>query len=46
MENGYDQPNMGPVLKEVTPGWTPKEVQQLTEPALIVDHDCQEITLM
>lgn len=36
----------GLVLKEVAPGWTPEEVQQLTEPALIVDPDCQEITLM
>ncbi len=36
----------GLVLKEVAPEWTPEEVQQLTEPALIVDPDCQEITLM
>ena len=36
----------GLVLKEVAPGWTPEEVQQLTEPTLIVDPDCQEITLM
>lgn len=35
----------GLVLKEVAPGWTPEEVQQLTEPKLIVDPDCQEITL-
>jgi len=36
----------GLVLKEVAPGWTPEEVQSLTEPTLIVDPDCQEITLM
>lgn len=36
----------GIVLKEVAPGWTPDEVQQITEPILIVDRDCQEITLM
>ena len=36
----------GLVLKEVAPGWTPEEVQQLSEPILIVDSNCQEITLM
>jgi len=36
----------GLVLKEVAPGWTPEEVQQLSEPTLIVDPDCREITLM
>ena len=36
----------GLVLKEVAPGWTSEEVQQLTEPTLIIDPDCQEITLM
>ena len=36
----------GLVLKEVAPGWTPEGVQQLTEPTLIVDPDCREITLM
>ncbi len=36
----------GLVLKEVAPGWTPEEVQRLTEPTLIVDQNCQEITLM
>ncbi len=36
----------GIVLKEVAPGWTPAEVQGLTEPTLIVDPNCQEITLM
>ncbi len=36
----------GLVLKEIAPGWTPEEVQSLTEPTLIVDPDCQEITLM
>jgi 3-oxoacid CoA-transferase B subunit len=38
--------DQGLVLKEVAPGWTPEEVQSLTEPTLIVDPDCQEITLM
>ena len=36
----------GLVPKEVAPGWTPEEVQTLTEPTLIVDPNCQEITLM
>jgi len=36
----------GLVLKEAAPGWTPEEVQALTEPALIVDPDCHEIDLM
>ncbi len=36
----------GMVLKEVAPGWTPEEVQSLTEPKLIVDPDCHEIELM
>jgi acyl CoA:acetate/3-ketoacid CoA transferase beta subunit len=38
--------DQGLVLKEVAPGWTPEEVQSLTEPQLIVDPDCQEITLI
>jgi 3-oxoacid CoA-transferase B subunit len=37
--------DQGLVLKEVAPGWTPEEVQGLTEPQLIIDPDCQEITL-
>jgi 3-oxoacid CoA-transferase B subunit len=36
----------GLVLKEVAPGWSPEEVQSLTEPTLIIAPDCQEITLM
>ncbi len=36
----------GLVLKEVAPGWTPEEVQSLTEPVLIIDANCQEMTLM
>jgi len=36
----------GLVLKEVAPGWSPEEVQSLTEPTLMVAPDCQEITLM
>ncbi len=36
----------GLVLKECAPGWTPEEVQQLTEPTLIIDPNCSEMTLM
>lgn len=36
----------GLVLKEVAPGWTPDDVQALTEPRLIVDRKCHEIELM
>jgi 3-oxoacid CoA-transferase B subunit len=36
----------GLVLKEVAPGWTPEEVQSLTEPTLIIDPHCQEMVLM
>jgi len=36
----------GLVLKEVAPGWTPDEVQSVTEPTLTVDPDCHEIELM
>jgi 3-oxoacid CoA-transferase B subunit len=36
----------GPVLKEVAPGWTPEEVQNLTEARLIIDPDLKEIELM
>lgn len=38
--------NKGLVLKEVAPGWTPQEVQELTEPKLIVDPGCHDIELM
>jgi 3-oxoacid CoA-transferase subunit B len=36
----------GLVLKEIAPGWTPEEVQSLTEPTLIIDPDLHEIELM
>lgn len=36
----------GLVLKEVAPGWTPEDVQKLTEPKLIVAPDCCDIKLM
>jgi 3-oxoacid CoA-transferase subunit B len=36
----------GLVLKEVAPGWTPQEVQLLTEPKLIIAPDCHDIELM
>ncbi len=35
----------GLVLKEVAPGWTAKEVQDLTEPKLIVPKDMKEMEL-
>jgi 3-oxoacid CoA-transferase subunit B len=36
----------GLVLKEVAPGWTAKEIQELTEPRLIIAPDLKEIELM
>jgi len=33
----------GMVLREVAPGWTPEEVQAVTEPRLIVPPDCREM---
>ncbi len=38
--------DLGLVLKEFAPGWTPEDVQRLTEPQLIIDPECQEITLI
>jgi len=38
--------DQGLVLKEVAPGWTPDAVQGLTEPELIVDPECREMTLI
>ena len=35
----------GLLLQEVAPGWTPQEVQALTEPPLITDPNLQEIAL-
>jgi len=35
----------GLVLKEVAPGWTAEEVQELTEPRLILSPDLKEIEL-
>jgi 3-oxoacid CoA-transferase B subunit len=35
----------GPVLKEVAPGWTAEEVQELTEAPLIIAGDLKEIEL-
>lgn len=35
----------GMVLKEIAPGWTPEEVQALTEPRLIIPADLKEIEL-
>jgi len=36
----------GLVLKEVAPGWTAEEIQDLTEPTLIIAPDLKEIELM
>ncbi len=36
----------GVVLKEVAPGWTVEDVQELTEPKLIVSPDLKEIEIM
>jgi len=35
----------GLVLKEIAPGWTPEEVQAVTEPRLTVDNGLREITI-
>jgi len=35
----------GPILKEVAPGWTADEVQQLTEAKLIIAEDLKDIEL-
>ena len=37
--------DQGMVLKEYAPGWTPEEIQEITEPTLIIAPDCQEMTL-
>jgi 3-oxoacid CoA-transferase B subunit len=36
----------GPVLKEVAPGWTASDVQELTEPQLIISEDIKEMELL
>lgn len=35
----------GMILKEIAPGWSPDEVQSLTEPELIIAKDLKEIAL-
>ena len=35
----------GLILKEVAPGFTPEEIQEVTEPQLIIASDCKEIEL-
>lgn len=35
----------GLILKEIAPGWTPEEVQALTEPKLIVSEELKEMEL-
>jgi len=34
------------ILKEIAPGWTPAEVQELTEPRLIIAEDLKEMELL
>jgi acyl CoA:acetate/3-ketoacid CoA transferase beta subunit len=41
-----DVTDKGLVLKEVAPGWTIEEVQELTEPKLIIASDVKEVELM
>lgn len=41
-----DVTDNGLVLREVAPGWTADEVQELTEPRLIIAPDLKEIELM
>ncbi len=41
-----DVTDKGLVLKEVAPGWTVEEVQELTEPKLIIAPDVREVELM
>ncbi len=36
----------GIVLKETAPGWTAEEIQELTEPTLIIDPDLHDIELV
>jgi 3-oxoacid CoA-transferase B subunit len=36
----------GPVLAEVAPGWTPADVQELTEPKLIISETLKEMELL
>jgi 3-oxoacid CoA-transferase subunit B len=35
----------GLVLKEIAPGWTPEEIQAVTQPKLIISPDLKEIEL-
>jgi acyl CoA:acetate/3-ketoacid CoA transferase beta subunit len=35
----------GLVLKEIAPGWLPRDVQEVTEPRLIIAEDLKEISL-
>jgi acyl CoA:acetate/3-ketoacid CoA transferase beta subunit len=39
------RPQKGLWLKEVAPGWTPQEIQELTEAKLVVAKDLKEIEL-
>lgn len=36
----------GLLLREIVPGWTPEEVQEITEPALIIGPDLKEMELL
>jgi 3-oxoacid CoA-transferase subunit B len=35
----------GLMLKEIAPGWTPQEIQELTEPELFISADIKEIEI-
>ena len=35
----------GPVLTEIAPGWTPEEVQEVTEPELVISEELKEMEL-
>ena len=35
----------GMVLQEIAPGWTPEEIQEVTEPTLIIPDDLKEMEL-
>jgi acyl CoA:acetate/3-ketoacid CoA transferase beta subunit len=40
-----DVTKQGLLLREFAPGWTPEEIQVLTEPKLVLASDLKEIEL-
>ena len=36
----------GVLLKEMAPGWEPEEIQELTEPKLIISPDIKDVELV